>query len=103
MNGRLSAQIRSLVNLRTSELKEKYIEVYGEEPSTNNRENLLKRVAWRMQANAEGGLTERARLRADALASAITAAVSTARSTGLDANSTSLPRALPKRSAAFRP
>lgn len=68
MNGRLSAQIRSLVNLRTSELKEKYIEVYGEEPSTNNRENLLKRVAWRMQANAEGGLTERARLRADALA-----------------------------------
>lgn len=68
MNGRLSAQIRSLVNLSTAELKAKHVDLFGEAPSTNNRENLLKRVAWRMQANAEGGLTERARLRAAALA-----------------------------------
>jgi hypothetical protein len=68
MSGSMSVQVRALVNLRTAELKDRYVELYGEEPSTNNRENLLKRVAWRTQANAEGGLTERARLRADALA-----------------------------------
>lgn len=68
MKGQMSAQIRALVNLRTAELKERYIELFGEAPSTNNRDNLLKRVAWRMQATTEGGLTERARERAEALA-----------------------------------
>jgi len=47
-----------------SQLKDKYREVFGEESRSNHRQFLFRRVAWRIQANAWGGLSERARRRA---------------------------------------
>jgi hypothetical protein len=41
--------------------------VFGQESRSNHKQFLLRRIAWRLQANAEGGLSERARLRAAAL------------------------------------
>jgi hypothetical protein len=46
----------------------RYTEVFGEQPQTWNRVWMLKRLAWRLQALAEGGLSERARERAEELA-----------------------------------
>lgn len=51
-----------------AELRDKYLEVFGEPTRSGNREFLFKRLAWRIQSLAEGGLSERARQRAAELA-----------------------------------
>src|SRR5690606_27346483 len=48
----------------TKKLKEKYEEVYQEACRSNHRSWLIKRIIWRMQANAYGDISERARQRA---------------------------------------
>lgn len=64
----LQREINTLSNLKAKELRERYAELFGEATSANNRAWLLKRIAWRLQAQAEGGLTERALRRAKELA-----------------------------------
>lgn len=64
-----NSEIAALPRMTTSELRVRYAEVFGEQPSTWNRVGMLKRLAWRLQALAEGGLSERARQRAEELAS----------------------------------
>jgi hypothetical protein len=49
-------------------LKAKYRAVFGQESRSNHKQFLVRRIAWRLQANAEGDLSERARQRAGALA-----------------------------------
>lgn len=46
----------------------KYSEVFGQESHSNHKQFLVRRIAWRLQANAEGDLSEQARHRALALA-----------------------------------
>jgi hypothetical protein len=50
------------------QLRVKYLEVFGQESRSNHKQFLVRRIAWRLQANAEGDLSERARQRALALA-----------------------------------
>jgi hypothetical protein len=57
-------EIEGLRNFTTAQLKEKYREVFGEESRSNHKQFLFRRIAWRIQANAWGGLSERARQRA---------------------------------------
>lgn len=57
-------EIEALRNLTTAQLKQKYREVFGEESRSNHKQFLFRRIAWRIQANAWGGLSERARRRA---------------------------------------
>src|SRR5215831_20235375 len=57
-------EIEGLRNLTTAQLKEKYREVFGEQSRSNHKQFLFRRIAWRIQANAWGGLSERARQRA---------------------------------------
>jgi hypothetical protein len=62
---------RELVNLprmTVKQLRQRYAEVFGEETNANNKAWLVKRIAWRIQALAEGDLSERARRRAAELA-----------------------------------
>ncbi len=47
-------------------MRQKYREVFGEDTRCRHREHLFRRIAWRLQALAEGDLTERARERASA-------------------------------------
>ncbi|HEY7157268.1 MAG TPA: DUF2924 domain-containing protein [Gemmataceae bacterium] len=68
MEQTLNPNLAALPRLTTSELRARYTEVFGEQPSTWNRVWMLKRIAWRLQALAEGGLSERARRRAEELA-----------------------------------
>jgi hypothetical protein len=49
-------------------LRAKHREVFQEETRCRHREHLFRRIAWRLQALAEGDLTERARQRAQQIA-----------------------------------
>jgi hypothetical protein len=64
----LNPDIAALERMTTSDLRRRYAEVFGDQPSTWNRVWMLRRLAWRLQALAEGGLSERARQRAAELA-----------------------------------
>ena len=57
-------EIEGLRHLTTAQLKDRYCDVFGEESRSNHKQFLFRRVAWRIQANAWGGLSERARRRA---------------------------------------
>ncbi len=64
LNNDVSKQIEELAQMTVSQLREKYIEVFDEESRSNHKQFLFRRIAWRIQALAEGGLSERARRRA---------------------------------------
>lgn len=56
------------MSLTVDQLRAKYAEVFGEPTNGRHKQWLIKRIAWRMQANVEGDLSERARRRAMELA-----------------------------------
>lgn len=60
----IEQQIAVLSRMTVGQLRNRYVEVFGEESRSNNRQFLFRRIAWRIQALAEGGLSERARRRA---------------------------------------
>jgi len=68
MDPALREEIEGLARASLPELKAKYIAAFGEQTRSNNAAFLRKRIAWRLQANASGGLSERARRRAMELA-----------------------------------
>ena len=68
MSTALRDEIESLGELSVPELKAKYVEAFGERSRSGNAAFLRKRIAWRLQARAMGGLSERARRRAEELA-----------------------------------
>ena len=61
MNGELNQHIDQLRHMTTAQLQLKYRELFGQPSHSNHKDYLFRRVAWRMQAVAEGGLSERAR------------------------------------------
>ncbi len=64
----IEMQIEQLRTLTVAQLQAKYREVFGEATTGHNKAWLVKRIAWRMQAVAEGSLSERAKKRAAELA-----------------------------------
>ncbi|GAA4440280.1 DUF2924 domain-containing protein [Bremerella cremea] len=64
----IDKEIAAMERMTVNQLREKYDEVFGEPTNGRHKQWLIKRIAWRMQANAEGGLSERARRRAMELA-----------------------------------
>ena len=64
----VTKEVAALKRLTMHELRAKYAEVFGDATPSGNRAWLVKRVIWRLQAQAEGGLSERARRRAAELA-----------------------------------
>jgi hypothetical protein len=63
----VATEIAALPRLRVSELRAKFAAVCGEPTPSHNKIWLVKRIAWRLQALAEGDLSQRARQRAAAL------------------------------------
>lgn len=61
-------EIQKLSRMTVGELREKYLGVFGEETRSRHKKFLRKRIAWRIQALAEGGLSDRAKRRAAELA-----------------------------------
>jgi len=68
MDDAIRQEIVHLGKMKAKELRIRYRQLYGEESRSGNRMHLYRRVAWRLQANAEGGLSERAQERARQLA-----------------------------------
>jgi len=64
MQTELKKELAALTRMTVDELREKHRLVFGEENRSRHRDYLRKRIAWRLQALAEGGLSERARRRA---------------------------------------
>lgn len=62
------AQVKELSLMTVGELHERYLALFGEESRSRNKPQLIKRIAYRMQEQDEGGLSERARQRAEELA-----------------------------------
>src|SRR5436190_20619822 len=60
--------IAALQRLTIPQLRLRYAELFGQATSAKNRTWLLRRLAWRIQALAEGDLSDRARQRAGELA-----------------------------------
>ncbi len=52
--------IEQLRTLNVIALQKKYQQTFGGESRSSNKQYLFRRIAWRLQANAEGGLSERA-------------------------------------------
>jgi hypothetical protein len=61
-------QLAALAGKGVAELRAKYLEVFGEPSRSGNKDYLYKKLAWRIQSLAEGGLSERAKRRAEELA-----------------------------------
>jgi len=64
MKAAVLKEIENLRRLTVGGLRQKYREAFGEESRSGHKDYLFRRIAWRLQANAEGGLSERARCRA---------------------------------------
>lgn len=60
MNADLLRDLEGLQRGPIESLRSKYREVFGEEPRSRHKEHLFRRLARRMQALAEGELSERA-------------------------------------------
>ena len=68
MNNTVLMEIEKLRRASLAHLREKYREVFQEQTSSRHREHLFRRIAWRLQALAEGDISERARVRAREIA-----------------------------------
>jgi hypothetical protein len=68
MQVNVAKEVAALQRMTVPELRAKHVEAFGEDTNTKNKAWLVKRIAWRLQALAEGGLSERARQRAAELA-----------------------------------
>jgi hypothetical protein len=56
----IAKEVAAMKRMTMNELRACYAEAFGETTNANNRVWLIKRIAWRLQARAEGGLSERA-------------------------------------------
>jgi len=61
-------EVALLQRLSIAQLRQRFADLFGEATAASNRTWLVKRLAWRMQALAEGDLSQRARRRAEELA-----------------------------------
>jgi hypothetical protein len=61
-------EVAALQRLSVSQLRQRFAELFGETTKASNRTGLIKRIAWRRQALAQGDLSQRARRRAAQLA-----------------------------------
>ena len=68
MSVNVAREVAALQRMTVKQLRERYAEVFGESTLANNKPWLVRRIAWRLQALAEGDLSERARRRAEELA-----------------------------------
>jgi hypothetical protein len=68
MEMNVGREVAALQRMTVKQLRQKYAEVFGEDTNGHNKAWLVKRIAWRLQARAEGGLSDRARRRASELA-----------------------------------
>jgi hypothetical protein len=68
MKKTLRDQIDELAAMGVAEFVQQHRQLFGEEPASAHRQFLFRKIAWRLQADREGGLPESARELARAIA-----------------------------------
>jgi hypothetical protein len=68
MAERITSQIQALRRMTVPELQAKHVELFGTETPSKHKDQIFKRLAWRIQELAYGGLSERAKRRAEQIA-----------------------------------
>jgi hypothetical protein len=68
MDAHIAKEVAELPRLSFADLRARYVELFAEPTRVGNRPWLVRRIAWRLQALAEGDLSDRARQRAAELA-----------------------------------
>jgi hypothetical protein len=68
MSLNINKEVREMEKRSVRELRQQYAEVFGESTNAANKPWLIKRIAWRMQSNIEGDISQRARERAAEIA-----------------------------------
>ena len=63
----VDVEFEALQQLPVSKLHERFESIYGETPRSRNKVWLIRKILWRIQSLKEGGLSERALLRATEL------------------------------------
>ena len=56
----LQKEFESLILMTVGQLRNKCLDMFGEESRSHDKQFLFPWIAWRIQALAEGGLSERA-------------------------------------------
>ena len=56
----IADRIDALHEMTVKELRRRWAEVFSEGAPNGHKQYLIKRLAWRIQANAEGDISERA-------------------------------------------
>jgi hypothetical protein len=88
----MAKQLAELRQMGVVALRARYAQVFREDTRAGNKAWLVKRIAWRMQAQAEGDLSQRARQRAAQLANDADLRLSPPRSSGVSSSpSTAVP------------
>jgi hypothetical protein len=64
----INKEVRAMEKRSVRELRKQYADVFGEGTNASNKPWLIKRIAWRMQSNIEGDISQRARDRAAEIA-----------------------------------
>jgi len=64
----VAAQLAALREMTVGQLRDRHREVFGEPTRSRNKDYLIKKLAWRIQELAEGGLSDRALAKIDELA-----------------------------------
>ncbi len=60
----IDQQITALRQMTVRQLRSRHQKLFGEPPRSVHKQHLVRRIVWRIQALAEGDLSERARRRA---------------------------------------
>ena len=68
MSLNIRQEVARMKSMQTAALQEHFEAVCCEPPRSRNRDWMIKKIAWRLQANEQGGLPERVRQRALAMA-----------------------------------
>ena len=68
MSLNINREVARMKRMQTANLKDYFESVMQIPPRSHNRDWMIKKIAWRLQANEEGGLPERVRQRALAMA-----------------------------------
>lgn len=64
----IQTELAAMEAMTPKQLRDKYLAVFGEPTRSGNRRFMIMRIAWRLQADAEGDLPQRVRERALELA-----------------------------------
>lgn len=91
----IDLEVARLQGMTVKQLREQFAAVFGESTNSKNRIWLIRRIAWQMQANVYGGLSERALQRARELAATSTIRQTAPRARSVSSSGPTVVRSVP--------